>query len=177
MKDCRQVTGYLCKKRGISYDIVKMLLQSDKLNQDEYGNCAFSVLDSDGNQISAELHGTGDARFKGQTASRQGYGFTLSSGVVRTVAYFESAIDLLSFYYLYRKRIYDYLLVSMGGLNPPVVRRYSGMYLDARHLLFVDHDEAGKRFAVEMHMHVKYPPAGKDWNEYLLLKLKGGEKI
>lgn len=167
----KRVIAYLCKKRGIDYDIVKMLLQSGKLNQDEHGNCAFSVLDADGNQISAELHGTGDTRFKGQTAARQGFGFTLSSGEVKTVAYFESAIDLLSFFKLYRNRVNDYLLVSLGGLSPSVVRNYVKLYPDARHLLFVDHDEAGRKFAVEMHMCIKYPPVGKDWNEYLQIKM------
>lgn len=168
--DHRRVIAYLCKKRGINYQIVRMLLQSGKLYQDDYGNCAFSVFDVDGVQISAELHGTGDTRFKGQSAARQGYGFTMASGMVKTVCYFESAIDLLSFYQIYQYSVHDYLLVSLGGLSPSVVRRYVGMYPDANHLLFVDHDQAGRNFAAEMQMCVKYPPRGKDWNEYLQMK-------
>lgn len=167
----KRVIAYLCKKRGISYDIVRMLLQSGKLGQDEHGNCVFYVQNTDGVRIGAELHGTGDTRFKGYSSARQGFGFSMSAGTVRTVAYFESAIDLLSFYQLYRNGIYDYLLVSLGGLIPSVVWNYAAMYPYARHLLFVDHDQAGRNFAVRMHMCVKYPPVGKDWNEYLRIKL------
>lgn len=177
MRDHRRVIAYLCKKRSIDYEIVKMLLQTGKLYQDKYGNCAFSVFDNTGALISAELHGTGDTRFKGQTSARQGFGFELlhllSWRSPLTVCYFESAIDLLSFYQIYmRYPIYDYLLISMSGLSPSVVRNYVSMYPDAEHLLFVDHDQAGQKFALDMRMRVKYPPVGKDWNEYLQSKLK-----
>lgn len=179
MRKNKRVIAYLCQKRGIEYRIVLELLSSGKLFQDERGNCNFVIFDADGNQIGAEVHGTGDTRFKGQTARRNGFGFTLlsSSGydAVETVCYFESAIDLLSFYQIYQHEcIYDYLLVSLGGLTSSVVRNYVKLFPSARHLLFVDHDQAGRNFAVEMNMHVKYPPFGKDWNEYLQIRLKRG---
>lgn len=167
--DCRRVIAYLVQKRCISYDIVKHLIQVHKLSQDEKGNCVFLVHDFNGNQIGKEIHGTGDKRYKAFVFSGkfEGYGFSLRTGQVDTVCYFESAIDLLSFCQLYYRKIYNYSLVSMGGLRGKVVERYREHYPGAKHLLFVDHDEAGERFAGEMSLQVKYPARGKDWNEYL----------
>lgn len=169
--DQRRAIAYLCKKRGIDRNIIFNLIRSGKLFQDFRGNCAFPAFDHADQIVAYELHGTGDTRFKGWSASRRDFGFTLSAGAVKTVAYFESAIDLLSFYQFYRNAVSDYLLVSLGGLQPSVVQNYRSFYYEARHLLFVDHDEAGARFAYDMRMHVKYPPIGKDWNEFLQFKL------
>lgn len=168
--DARRVIAYLCKKRGVDYNIVKDLLQSGKLYQDERGNCVFSVYDFDGNQIDGEIHGTGDIRFKSRISCSQQFGFTLRSfdGCVRTLCFFESAIDLISFYQIYQGRIKNFLLVSMGGLKPAILYQYSDYYRMADVFLFVDNCKSGEDFAQRMHFSLKVPPVGKDWNEYLL---------
>ena len=167
--DARRVIAYLCQKRCISYDVVKHLLEMHKLLQDERGNCAFLVQDFDGSQIGAEIHGTGDKRYKALSfAGRfEGYGFTLRTQHINTVCYFESAVDLISFCEIFYQKITNYLLVSMGGLRSQTVQKYQERYPDARHLLFVDHDIAGKEFSCRVGLSVKYPEYGKDWNEYL----------
>lgn len=180
-QSAKRVIAYLCKKRGIDYAIVKSLLQSGKLFQDIYGNCAFCSFDDRGNFVSAELHGTGDTRFKGQTSARQGFGFTMSAGEPKTIGFFESAIDLLSFYQIYNQVISNYTLISMGGLSLPVVHRYVMTYQNAEHFLFVDNDRAGKAFVSQVRcIPARYPSHGKDWNEYLLYllyKQKGGVSV
>ena len=143
----RRVIAYLCQKRGIDYQIVKDLIKSDKLYQDSRGNCAFVISDFDGSQIGAELHGTSDQRFKRQQSKQDGFGFVLSSGRVLTLGFFESAIDLISFYQIYHDRIFDYMLVSMGGLKSSVVCNYVDFYPLARVLLFVDNDSRGREFS------------------------------
>lgn len=168
----KRVLAYLSKTRGIEYSIIVKLIQSGKLYQDINGNCVFLIFDRSGHAVGAEIHGTvSDKRYK-RSIRYDGFGFTLSSGVVRTVAYFESAIDLLSFYQIYRNKISNYLLVSMGGLSPSVILNYHGFYPNTGcdHILFVDHDQAGHDFAVYSQLPVKYPAVGKDWNEYLLSK-------
>ena len=167
--DARRVIAYLCKKRCIDYEIVKHLIQVRKLGQDESGNCVFAIQNFEGVRIGAELHGTGDKRYKAISVSGkfEGYAFSLGAGSAENVCYFESAIDLLSFCQLYYRRVKNYLLVSMGGLRSVTVCKYREHYPDAQHLLFVDHDGAGENFAREMKMQVKFPTVGKDWNEYL----------
>lgn len=165
----RRVIAYLCKKRGIEYDIVKYLLQSGKLYQDNRGNCVFPIYDIDGSQIGGEIHGTGDTRFKGQLSAQRSCGFELSSGDCRNVCFFESAIDLLSFYQIFRDKMHDYVLISMGGLKASIIyARRSIADVGAKEYLCVDKDISGREFACCMRMIHKVPPVGKDWNEYLL---------
>jgi len=103
--DQKRVIAYLSKKRGLEYKLVTDLIRQGLLRQDTNGNCVFYIYDFSNNKVGAELHGTGDTRFKGQTSEQKGYGFTLSLGEVNQIAYFESAIDLLSFHQLYPKKI------------------------------------------------------------------------
>lgn len=164
----KRVIAYLCQKRGIEYDIVKDLLQSGKLYQDKRGNCVFPIYDIDGSQIGGEIHGTGDMRFKGQLSAQKSCGFELSSGDCRNVCFFESAIDLLSFYQIFRDKMHDYVLISMGGLKASIIYARSIADVGAKEYLCVDKDIPGREFARCMRMIHKVPPVGKDWNEYLL---------
>ena len=92
----------------------------------------------------------------------------MSAGIPKTIGFFESAIDLLSFYQIYSGKIENYILVSMGGLSLPVVHRYVMAYQMSKHLLFVDNDTAGKAFVNQLQcIPARYPQHGKDWNEYL----------
>lgn len=172
----KRVIAYLCKRRCISYEIVVQLLKTGKLIQDIYGNCAFNVQDFNGNHIGYELHGTGDTRFKGKSNSLGDYGFTLQIGAdVQNVAYFESCIDLISFYQLYAEAYYKRnigtVLVSLGGLCPNVLKNYKKHYPNARHVLCVDNDDKGKEFAIRENLkHVIPKDSCKDWNEYLCKK-------
>ena len=165
--DQKRVIAYLSKKRGLEYKLVTDLIRQGLLRQDTNGNCVFYIYDFSNNKVGAELHGTGDTRFKGQTSEQKGYGFTLSLGEVNQIAYFESAIDLLSFHQLYPKKN-NVLLVSMGGLKTMVLQNYMDKYKNAEHILCVDNDENGRQFTLEHQLKFVHAKGSKDWNEQLL---------
>lgn len=169
--DQKRVIAYLCKKRKLDYQLVTNLIRDGKLRQDKNGNCVFGIKDTTGKMIGAELHGTGEKRFKGQATEQQGFGFQYSTGAkIKMVLYVESAIDLLSLYELHKHKLTSIgtLLVSMGGLKPAVVTNYRSIYPDAKHYCAVDADEKGIAFALEMEMAHRKPEHNfKDWNEEL----------
>jgi len=163
----KRVIAYLSKKRGLEYKSITQLIQQGFLRQDKNGNCVFYIYDFSNNKVGAELHGTGDTRFKGLSSEQKGFGFNLCLGQVKQVAYFESAIDLLSFHQLYPQKS-DVLLVSMGGLKTMVLQNYMDKYKNAEHILCVDNDENGRQFALEHQLKFVHAKGCKDWNEQLL---------
>ena len=163
----RRVIAYLCQKRAIKYAIVKELLRSGKLYQDSFGNASFVISDFDANQIGAEKHGTGSSRFKRLTV-QNGFGFSLSfDSSPQRICFFESAIDLLSFYQIYQGALSNVFLVSMGGLKSVVIYNYLSYYSGVVPFLMIDHDDVGHAFSQRMRMQTRYVPHGKDWNDYL----------
>lgn len=170
--DQKRVIAYLCKKRGLDYSLVTSLIRAGKLRQDTNGNCVFVIKDGDGQTISAELHGTGDTRFKGQASPQHGYGFELRQGTdVEWVIYTESAIDLVSLYQLYRDTLANNsLLVSLGGIGKStVIQSYLDRYPTAIHVLAIDNDERADEFADKFPtLKRRRPdPPYKDWNDQL----------
>lgn len=173
--DTKRVMGYLCKQRGLNYELIAELVRNGKLRQDTNGNCVFQIFDFEGNKVGAELHGScSNIRFKGQATPQNGFGFSLAVGdEIDTLAFFESAIDLVSFRQLFPK-IDNALLVSMGGLKTSVLLNYAEHYPQAKIFLCVDRDERGRQFVKEQGKYKQLvPEQGKDWNEYLLLKVNG----
>lgn len=163
----KRVIAYLSHKRCIDYQILKYLIHNGILAQDTHGNCVFIIRDFNGFQVSAELHGTGYQRFKGQANRQDGFGFTLLiGGRVQTLAFFESAIDLVSFYQIYYGKIRNALLVSMGGLKSSVIENYQKRYPTAQVVLCVDNDNSGKNFARQYGFSHIITDC-KDWNEKL----------
>lgn len=168
--DQKRVIAYLSQKRHIDYQIIIEFVQTGSLAQDVHGNCVFFIKDFNGFQVGAELHGTGDQRFKGQASRQNGFGFTFQLGdTVHTLAFFESAIDLISFYQIYHGRIRNALLVSMGGLKSSVIENYLSYYPLLQVVLCVDNDDKGRSFARQYRKngfrHVMTDC--KDWNEKL----------
>ena len=168
----KRVIAYLVKKRMLDYGIVTQAIQKYHLRQDTNGNCVFQIFDFAGNLVGAELHGTGDARFKGQASEQQGFGFCISfSEKPKLLFFFESAIDLLSFWEIQRGKLNDAMLISMGGLKSAVFCNYKEHYSEAHCILCVDNDEKGRNFAKEVKCQQIAPDSGvKDWNEHLKKK-------
>jgi hypothetical protein len=169
--DAKRVIAYLCKTRGLDYQIVARLLREGKLRQDTHGNAAFFRPNG-----SAELHGTGQKRYKGQYQEQEGFGFEFPVGSsFRWVIYTESAIDAISLYQLNRDKLHNSLIVSMSGLKPVVVETYSQKYPAAMHVLAVDNDDKGNEFCENIKnefpkIRKKQPDGVKDWNEKLKLQ-------
>ena len=175
----KNAIAYLCQKRGLSYKMVKLLLYKGILKQDEHKNIVFKALDDEGKVVGGEIRSSQDyakyRRVLGGSAS--GYGVNLCLGKPEKAYFFESAIDMISFYELYNEGLKDCVLMSMGGLKDCVIdttlQRYGLKYKDA--YLCVDNDEAGYNFVKkikEKHNETESITLElvKDWNEALLKK-------
>ena len=171
-KDCKRVIGYLVKRRGLSYDLVIELIRKGKIKQDVRGNCVFPIQGADGEVIGAELRGCGDQKFHQINASQDGYGYTIQCG--REIVFCEGAVDALSLYQLYRCKLRDVLVVSMGELKGAVVSRYQELFPSARLCLAVDNDGPADEFCARFSSLPRRRPdqGSKDWNEKLLKSKK-----
>ena len=170
-KDCKRVIAYLCKRRGLDYEVVIDLIRRGKLRQDARGNCVFPIVDGAGQVIGAELRGCGDVKFHQIATAQDGFGYTIQVGDdVKWVIFCEGAIDVLSLYQLYKSRLRDAMIVSMGGLKPAVVFRYQELYPGARLCLAVDNDGPADEFCRRYPNLPRRRPRedAKDWNEMLL---------
>ena len=172
----KRVIAYLCKRRGLDYGLVTRLIREGKLRQDTHGNCVFVIRDRSGKPFAAELHGTGDTRYKGQATPQKGYGFEFAVGSkVDWVIYTESAIDLVSLYQMFRDKLSNALLVSLGGIGKTsVIQNYLATYPNAKHCLAIDNDQKADEFASQFpNLFRRRPDTGfKDWNEQLLARRK-----
>lgn len=171
----KRAIAYLCKRRGLENRIVFALITQGKLWQDTNGNCNFVITDWEERPIGAEIVGTGDTRFKNVT-EHSGYGFHMILGEPTEALYFESAIDLLSCYQIFKDKFTHHILVSMGGLNSSVITELKKKRPSLKHWLCVDNDQAGNKLIFKMksadkEIHIFQPPKQyKDWNEYLMKK-------
>ncbi len=175
----KNAIAYLCQKRGISYKTVKLLLDKGILKQDERKNIVFKALDDKGKVVGGEIRSSQDyAKYRRVLGgSAIGYGVSLCLGKPEKAYFFESAIDMISFYELYNESLKDCVLMSMSGLKDIVIdttiQRYGLKYKDA--YLCVDNDEAGCNFVKkikEKHNEIESITLElvKDWNEALLEK-------
>ena len=176
--NARRVFAYLCKIRGLDYDMVSALVRGGSIAQEEKtGNVLFKYYDDQGKVIGAEKVGTStEHKFKGiATGSAAGHGFEVVRGTGEKAFFFESAIDMLSYLQMHDKELTDCSLVSMMGVKPNIV-------LDTmlRHnispenvLLCSDNDTAGNDFAQRLQeqypdmKRVITPDTYKDWNDML----------
>ena len=176
--NARRVFAYLCKTRGLDYDLVASLVRQGVIAQEEKtGNVLFKYYDEQCKVIGAEKVGTStDHKFKGiATGSASGHGFEVVRGTGEKAFFFESAIDMLSYLQMHDKELTDCRLVSMMGVKPNIV-------LDTmlRHnispenvSLCSDNDTAGNEFAQRLQeqypdmKRVITPDTYKDWNDML----------
>jgi hypothetical protein len=172
----KRVLAYLTKTRHIDYErILKPCLAKHLISQDTSGNAVFKWFYKD-TLTGAELQGTcSDVRYKGVLAgSKSGYGFTVTTSPNPSkILFFESSIDLLSYWQLFYNKLNSHILVSMAGLKEAtVIETTQRLGLDlANAYLCVDNDEAGRQFAHQLKarlgVKVHLPKEHKDWNEVL----------
>lgn len=182
--DCRRVIAYLTRTRSINYNIVlKTIKECGLAQQERFGNCVFPVYDNENILICAELHGTSSMkRFKSVCGTQGAFGFKWKLGSeVKSICFFESGIDLLSFIDYYTnidkgKPLKDVMCVSMCGPKPQVVHTYTELYPNARGTLCVDADDKGREFSPNL-KHFEPPVWNgnkvKDWNDLIKL-VRGG---
>lgn len=174
--------AYLNKTRFIDNNIITQLKNNNHLFIDERNNIVFPIYDENNKIVGAELQGTLTyKKFKGiSKGSKYGYGFNIkTSHQPKKAFFFESAIDLISFYqlceYCFQADIEDSILISMAGLKPNIVEcTLKAFQIDFKPILCVDNDKAGQAFLNALKSQNKayevyLPPDDyKDWNEYLI---------
>lgn len=171
------VEGYLIQERGIDRQIVSALIKKGLIRQDIKKNCVF-VWGSTGQCVGADLQGTvamnnGNGKrttFKQISKNSEAhYGFNVSLGLPKSLYFFESPIDLLSYWSL-NKNLKECRLISMSGLKRQTVMNMihhtaaSRGTLPVNGIFFgVDNDVAGHKFVDKM--------------EQMTMKAKDGQQI
>jgi len=180
-----------CIETGRIYESHNRVQESGKT----YVNAVFVGFDKAGNQKYAALRGTG-TDFKGEaTGSDKHYSFAIPAKQENsTVHLFESAVDLLSYATLLKQNGRDFRsqnLLSLAGVYQPkkkiedskvpaALTRFLQDYPHVKKVaLHLDNDYPG-RLAAKAIMTVlpkeyesadKPPSRGKDYNDYLCLRL------
>lgn len=176
--NCRRVFAYLCKTRGLDYDMLSALVKKGIISQEEKtGNVLFKYYDDQGKAIGAEKVGTStEHKFKGiATGSAGGHGFEVVHGTGEKAFFFESAIDMLSYLQMHSKELDNCRLVSMMGVKPSIVLDTMLRHNIAPENVFLcsDNDTAGNEFARRLQEHypdmkrIITPDTYKDWNDML----------
>lgn len=174
----RRVFAYLCKTRGLDYDLISSLVKSGVIAQEQKtGNVLFKYYDENGKIIGAEKVGTStEHKFKGiATGSAGGHGFEIVRGSGENAFFFESAIDMLSYLQMHDKELTNCRLVSMMGVKPNIVLDTMRRHNISPENVFLcsDNDTAGIEFADRL--REEYPEMKriitsdtyKDWNDML----------
>ena len=176
--NCRRVFAYLCKTRGLDYDMLSALVKKGVISQEEKtGNVLFKYFDTDGKVIGAEKVGTStEHKFKGiAIGSVGGHGFEVVRGTGEKAFFFESAIDMLSYLQMHSKELDNCRLVSMMGVKPSIVLDTMLRHNIAAENVFLcsDNDTAGNEFAQRLQeqypdmKRIITPDTYKDWNDML----------
>lgn len=172
----RRVFAYLCKTRGLDYELISSLVKSGVIAQEQKtGNVLFKYYDNDGKVIGAEKVGTStEHKFKGiATGSAGGHGFEVCRGDGSNLLFFESSIDMLSYLQMFSPD--NCRLVSMMGVKPNIVLDTMVRYSIAPQNVYLcsDNDEAGNDFADRLReqypemKRIATPDTYKDWNDML----------
>jgi|SRR5699024_8723245 len=187
-----QIKNYLCQERKIDPRVVDWCIKKDLLVQDKKENAVFKWKNSKGEIIGGDRQGTRKmdnkrGTFKGIIPnSKSDGGFTIDVGnKLDKIAFFESPIDMLSYWSIKKNALKDTRLVSMNGLKKQTVATAMGQFAKDGHqirqvLSCVDNDKAGDEFQEELnkipiinnYMKEDRPRYCKDWNDQLNLNLR-----
>ena len=181
--------AYLHKTRGIPYDVIKELTSAGLLYQTnkKFGsgwkaNAVFVHHDRDGNPVGGEVQGLDPAyRYKGMVTGTGDSVFLFvpvpsKDGRLKRAYVFESSIDLMSFYSMFRKskdvKLEGAAFISLAGLKPTIPKRMQEQGVEI--ISCVDNDAAGQSFEVNNgfrrsdFVKNRLDATGlKDWNDLL----------
>ena len=173
------VIAYLCQKRNISIDTINFLIDSKFLEVDENNNACFAIKDYiAGDVVGYEKHGVTDKRYKNTAENTEyGVGFNIVIGKPEKAVFFESAIDLISYWQLKYSSLGNVILVSMGGRKDNIIDKVVRDLDIEEIMLAVDNDDAGNSFIKkvmkemdDISIKVDIPDNQlKDWNDTLII--------
>ena len=120
--NCRRVFAYLCKTRGLDYDLISSLVRQGVIFQEQKtGNVLFKYYDENGKIIGTEKVGTSTEHKGIAENSAEGHGFEVIRGSGEDAYFFESSIDMISYLQMHDTELDNCRLVSMMGLKPSIV--------------------------------------------------------
>ena len=166
---------YLCGKRGIHPDIVRMLIDKGLLYQTEKGFCT-NIVFLNQEKDYAEIHGTMNKHYTPKAEGSKEGGFWWFSPVENTLlktvkrAYVcEASIDCISLYQLIMDRA---IYISVGGARCQIaIDRVKDFCrgIGAEVIIATDNDTEGQGCRDRnKDVGYKIPDNYKDWNEELL---------
>lgn len=199
--ECRKVKPYLMS-RGIDESIINNCIERKMIAEDyRYQYALFIGRDERGEAKQCSVRATDGTIFKREAAgSDKRFSFRLLSDCERkTLHVFESAIDLLSFATLMKLMGRDFTkenLMSLSGVYMPgqdsskskvpiAIEKYLQDYPGTELIILnLDSDKAGKLAAAgiaaslvgRVRCEYRPPPYGKDFNDYLMLRIKNSER-
>ena len=178
--------------RGIDSELIDFCVSTGRLYESSgrYHNVVFVGHDSDGKARYANLRGIG-SDFKGEAnGSDKRFSFNIPAENSRILHLFESAIDLLSFATIRKRNGIDWRkdhLLSLAGVYQPkekieesavplALTQYLHDHPEIKVIVLrLDNDRAGRLAAKALMkvlpkqytIDVRFPPWGKDYNDYL----------
>lgn len=144
----KRVIAYLCKTRGLEYSIVLSFIKKGLISQDKRNNVVFLFKDEKGQTVGADTIGTNSKiRYKGiKKNSNEEYGFSINIGTeAKSIYVFESCIDLLSYYEMYKSELSNAVLLSLSGAGK--INKIEKYVKDGTEAIYMctDNDEAGSK--------------------------------
>ena len=183
------------RSRGIDSELIDYCFQTGRIYESlPYHNVVFVGLDRYNKPRYANLRGIGTDFIGEANGSDKRFSFSIPAQNSDSLHLFESAIDLLSFATLVKQNGGNWQrdhLVSLAGVYKPkenlqesslplTLTRYLSEYPNIKRItLRLDNDKAGGYMAKALvallsnkyEVSVQPPPCGKDYNEYLCMKL------
>ena len=183
------------RSRGIDPELIDYCFQTGRIYESlPYHNVVFVGLDRYNKPRYATLRGIGTDFIGEANGSDKRFSFSIPAQNSDSLHLFESAIDLLSFATLVKQNGGNWKrdhLVSLAGVYKPkenlqesplplTLTRYLSEYPNIKQItLRLDNDTAGEYMAKALvallsdkyEVSVQPPPCGKDYNDYLCMKL------
>ncbi|MGY3219188.1 DUF3991 domain-containing protein [Bacillus sp. TE9122W] len=186
VQDTSRIRHYLINERKIDPKLVDWLIKKGLIAQDKRNNVIFKWI-KDGEIVGFDLQGT--TPMKGQKRAfkyispndKPHNGFTIDIGKPKSIKFFESSIDLLSFWSIKKGGLKDVRLKSMNGLkkqtvSTAIIEAVRDDKLPLTHISFnTDNDAASLEFINEMKRLINRDivktdipeKEGFDWNDVL----------
>lgn len=173
----KNIFAYLIKTRGLSFETVQYFHKRRYIRQDVKNNIIFYVYDADKNVIGAYLKGTNtykDFKFEYPGTPNTGIPVPFCENP-KVIYFFESFIDLMSFYELYPKLASEALFLSFNGLKDNCLCEVLKRHPNAAYRLAIDNDAGANTFferisnneSLKGHKFERLLPRNKDWNDDL----------
>lgn len=183
------------RSRGIDSELIDYCFQTGRIYESlPYHNVVFVGLDRYNKPRYANLRGIGTDFIGEANGSDKRFSFSIPAQNSDVLHLFESAIDLLSFATLVKQNGGNWQrdhLVSLAGVYKPkenlqesslplTLTRYLSEYPNIKRItLRLDNDKAGGYMTKALvallsdkyEVSVQPPPCGKDYNDYLCMKL------